>query len=49
MNLEGDYDIYEVDLPERWMGLSVGEIDIRKKAILWIYPEFQEFPIKWLF
>ena len=31
VNLEGDYDIYEVDLPERWVGMSVGEIDIRKK------------------
>ena len=22
VNLEGDYDIYEVDLPERWVGMS---------------------------
>ena len=31
VNLEGDYDIYEVDLPSQWIGMSVGWIDIRKK------------------
>ena len=31
VNLEGDYDIYEVDLPSQWIGMSVGGIDIRKK------------------
>lgn len=56
VNLEGDYDIYEVDLPERWVGMSVGEIDIRKntastslpsgETALWISPSSRKPSLK---
>ena len=44
VNLEGDYDIYEVDLPERWVGMSVGEIDIRKNTASTSLPSGETAP-----
>lgn len=31
MDLDGDHDLFEVDLPDQWPGLSVAQIDIRKQ------------------
>ncbi len=31
VDLGEEYDIYEVDIPNSWQGLSVGQMDIRKK------------------
>ncbi len=31
INLEGDYDIYEVSVPNDWTGKTVGNIDIRRR------------------
>ena len=31
MQLDDDYAIYEVDVPEKWVGKTIGDLDIRKK------------------
>ncbi len=31
IELQGDYAIFEVSLPEEWVGRSIGELNIRKK------------------
>jgi len=31
IELDQDYAIFEIEVPERWIGKSIGEIDIRKK------------------
>lgn len=31
LELDKDYSIFEISVPENWKGRSVGEIDIRKK------------------
>lgn len=31
IELQGDYAIFEVSLPEEWVGCSIGELNIRKK------------------
>ena len=30
IDLEGDYGIYEVQVPADWLGRSVGELDVRR-------------------
>ena len=31
VDLDGDHDLFEVDLPDQWIGMSVAQIDIRKQ------------------
>ena len=31
VDLDGDHDLFEVDLPDQWIGMSVSQIDIRKQ------------------
>ena len=31
IDLEGEYDIYELTVPEEWDGKTVAELDIRKR------------------
>lgn len=31
IDLDGDYAIFEISVPEKWVGKTVGKIDIRKK------------------
>lgn len=31
IELEGEYSIFEVEIPEKWLGKTVGVLDIRKK------------------
>lgn len=31
IELEGEYSIFEVEIPEKWVGKTVGTLDIRKK------------------
>ena len=31
VDLDGDHDLFEVDLPDQWAGMSVAQIDIRKQ------------------
>ena len=31
VDLDGDHDLCEVDLPDQWIGMSVAQIDIRKQ------------------
>lgn len=31
VDLDGDHDLFEVDLPDSWIGMSIAQIDIRKR------------------
>ncbi len=31
IEIDGDYSIFEVDIPHEWLGKTVGELDVRKK------------------
>lgn len=31
VDLDGDHDLFEVDLPDHWIGMNVAQIDIRKR------------------